>query len=144
MKNIVIEAFNPNRGNVNYLSQLKELARKNRNNPTKAEKKIWNELLRTKKTGFIFLRQKPINRFILDFYCSEFNLAVEIDGDSHDKKKGYDESRDNFLKQIGIKTIRFTNEEILNEIETVKEKLKLSLVKGRNSDETLVDIGERD
>ena len=76
-----------------------------------------------RKTGYKFLRQKPINRFILDFYCSELNLAIEIDGSSHNKRKGYDETRDKFLYQIGIKTIRFTNDEILNQINIVKNKL---------------------
>jgi len=132
MKKIVIEALNPLHGSVNYLKELRNLSRKNRNNPTEAEEIIWNELLRKKKTGFTFLRQKPINRFILDFYCSKLNLAIEIDGSSHDKKKGYDEARNLFLKQVGIKTIRFTNEEILNKIDEVKKMLLISLVKGRN------------
>ena len=99
------------------------MSRKNRKNPTQAEEKIWKEILMKRKTGFKFLRQKPINRFILDFYCSELNLAIEIDGNSHDKRKGYDETRDKFLHQIGIKTIRFTNDEILNQIDIVKIKL---------------------
>jgi very-short-patch-repair endonuclease len=76
-----------------------------------------------RKTGFKFLRQKPINRFVLDFYCSELNLAIEIDGSSHDKKYCYDQARDKFLELIGIKTIRFTNDEILHHIDNVKIKL---------------------
>ena len=76
-----------------------------------------------RKMGYKFVRQKPINRFILDFYCSELNLAIEIDGSSHDRKKGYDEARDKFLQQIGIKTIRVTNNEVLNNIEAVRLKL---------------------
>jgi len=119
----VVEALNPLRWNVNYLKELRQLSRINRINYTEAEKKIWEEILKQRKIGYKFLRQKPINRFILDFYCSELNLAVEIDGRSHDKKKGYDESRDNFLYQIGIRTIRFTNEEVLNNIENVRRKL---------------------
>lgn len=114
------------------------MAKTNRNNPTEAEKIIWNEVLRKNQTGFRFLRQKPIDRFILDFYCSELDLAIEIDGSSHNKKKDYDEARDRFLRQIGIKTIRFTNDEVLNDIGYVKKQLKLSLVKGRNPE------GERD
>lgn len=74
-------------------------------------------------TGFKFSRQKPINRFILDFYCSKLNLAIEIDGGSHINKKDNDSSRDKFLKQIGIQTIRFTNEEILYDIEKVRQKI---------------------
>jgi len=121
-KKVVYEALDP-KGNVRYLSQLKLLSRKNRKTPTITEKKIWEELLMKRKTGYKFLRQKPINRFILDFYCSELNLAIEIDGGSHDKKKGYDQARDLFLQQIGIKTIRFTNDEILNQIDNVKIRL---------------------
>ena len=86
-KKIVVEAINPLHGNVNYLNELLELSRKNRNNLTEAEEKIWIEVLMKRKTGYKFLRQKPINRFILDFYCSELNLTIEIDGNSHDKKK---------------------------------------------------------
>ena len=137
-KKIVIEALNPLHGNINYLKDLRNLARKNRNNPTKAEEKIWNKLLKNKKTGFTFLRQKPLNRFIVDFYCSELNLAVEIDGNSHNKKKEYDIARDIFLKQIGIKTIRFTNNQILTKIDWVNNTLRLSLVKGRSG------VAERD
>ena len=122
-KKIVVEAINPLHGNVNYLNELLELSRKNRNNLTEAEEKIWIEVLMKRKTGYKFLRQKPINRFILDFYCSELNLAIEIDGNSHNKKKYYDEARDLFLKQVGIKTIRFTNDEVLNNIENVKRMI---------------------
>lgn len=86
--------------------------------------------MRKDQTGFRFLRQKPINRFILDFYCSELDLAIEIDGNSHDKKKNYDLERDNFLQQIGIKTIRITNDEILHDFEKVKTNLNSPLWKG--------------
>jgi len=127
MKKVVIEALNPLHGSINYLKELRDLSRRNRNNPTKAEEKIWRELLKNKKTGFTFLRQKPINRFIVDFYCSKLNLAIEIDGNSHDKKLGYDQARDKFLKQIGVKTIRFTNDQILFQINQVKNILSLSL-----------------
>lgn len=121
-KKIVYEALDP-KGSVRYLSQLKQLSRSNRKNPTDAEKKMWTEVLMKRKTGFKFLRQKPINRFVLDFYCSELNLAIEIDGGSHDNKRYYDEARDKFLQQIGIKTIRFTNNEILNNIDGVKRRI---------------------
>ena len=76
-----------------------------------------------RKTGYKFLRQKPVDRYILDFYCSELNIAIEVDGSSHIKKKGFDKYRDQFLNQIGITTIRFTNEEIINNIKVVKSKL---------------------
>ena len=84
------------------------MANQNRKNPTAAEQKMWNEYLSNDKTGFRFLRQKPIHRFIVDFYCVKLSLAIEIDGDSHEVKKETDVERDKFLKQIGIRTIRFT------------------------------------
>ena len=73
------------------------MSRKNRNNITEAEKIIWNQILSRDKTGYRFLRQKPIDRFIIDFYCSELSLAIEIDGGSHIKKKGTDDLRDKFF-----------------------------------------------
>lgn len=121
MKKIVAEALNPLRNSVSYSSQLTEMSKRNRKCQTPAEYKIWNKLLRRKHLGYTFLRQKPINRFILDFYCSKLNLAIEIDGGVHKRKKEYDRERDEFLKQIGISTIRFSNETVLNSFGEVKK-----------------------
>ena len=122
-KKVVAEAINPIHGNINYISELIPMAVKNRNNLTIAEEIIWQRVLRYKQTGYKFTRQKPIHRFIVDFYCSKLNLAIEIDGSSHNKKKGTDEMRDKFLHQIGIETIRFTNEQIINDIENVNKEI---------------------
>ena len=102
-----------------YNQNLKEKARKNRKNSTKPEIKIWNEILKEKFIGYKFLRQKPINNFILDFYCSKILLAIEIDGDSHYEKENYDFKRTNILNNLGIKIIRYTNLEIIKNIEGV-------------------------
>ena len=88
---------------------------------------MWKRL---KKLKYPFLRQKPINRFIIDFYCSKLLLAVEIDGDSHDKKKNYDRGRDEMLESVGIKTVRFRNENVLFDLENVMRELVL-LIKER-------------
>ena len=77
---------------------------------------IWKEL---RKLKYPFLRQKPLLRFVLDFYCSKLLLVVEIDGDSHDRKKYYDRERDLMLERVGIKTVRFKNEKVLNNLELV-------------------------
>lgn len=90
---------------------------------------MWDNFLSKDKTGYRFLRQKPIHRFIADFYCVKLNLIIEIDGDSHKNKTKTDIKRDKFLQQIGIKTIRFTNDQVLNNPEYVKQVL-LPLVKG--------------
>ena len=79
MKNIIFEAIHSERGTVRYLNELKDAARKNRNNPTVAEKKLWNEILKERKTGYLFLRQKPLLDYIVDFYCQELRLVIEID-----------------------------------------------------------------
>ncbi len=119
------------RGNIKYLDQLREIARRNRNKPTQAEFIMW-QYLRKNKFGYKFTRQKPIDRFILDFYCSKLLLVVEIDGDSHNNKQNYDFQRDSFLERsFNIKTIRFTNDEILNNFSKVKEIL-LPFIKGRS------------
>lgn len=81
------------------------------------------------KTGFRFLRQKPIHRFIVDFYCVRLSLVIEIDGNSHDNKKQTDDERDKFLKQIGIRTIRFSNDQVLNNPEYIKSILIPFLLK---------------
>jgi len=119
------------RGNFKYLEELRLLARQNRKNPTKSELLTWNVILKNRKTGYLFLRQKPIGRFILDFYCSKLLLAIEIDGDSHDKKQFLDKSRDLYLEQRKIKTVRFKNEEVLNNIEKVLLILR-EIIKERN------------
>lgn len=122
-KKVDYEAINPIHGSINYMADLTYMAKKNRHSLTEAENIIWQKILRYGKTGFKFSRQKPINRFILDFYCSKLNLAIEIDGESHIKKKENDILRDKFLSQIGIQTIRFTNKEILFDLNKVKQKI---------------------
>ncbi|MFA5749823.1 MAG: endonuclease domain-containing protein [Candidatus Shapirobacteria bacterium] len=116
--------------NIRYLNELREIARRNRNNPTQAEFIMW-QFLRKNKFGYKFTRQKPINRFILDFYCSKLLICIEIDGYSHNNRQNYDQDRDKFLENcLRIKTIRFTNDEVLNDFLKVKEKL-LPFIKGR-------------
>jgi very-short-patch-repair endonuclease len=117
---ITEENYRTQRGHIRYLDELRELARINRNNPTEAEYMMWQFLRKNKHK---FVRQKPIFRFILDFYCRELLLAIEIDGDSHNKKKNYDLERDKYLGAVNIRTIRFTNEEVLNNFDKVLERL---------------------
>ena len=111
------------KGNLKYLEQLRTPSKINRNNPTKAESKIWYEFLKNRPENYKFTRQKPLNRFILDFYCSELLLVIEIDGGSHIKKRERDILRDKFLRCLNIETIRFENEEILNNLEKVKNNI---------------------
>lgn len=112
--------------------------KKNRINPTKTEKIVWYEILDKRKMGFKFLRQKPIYKFILDFYCKELLMVIEVDGDYHNKRKWIDVERDKFMENLNIKTLRISNDEILNDLEKVKNKImnfieerKVSLFKGK-------------
>ena len=110
------------KGNLKYLEQLKTPSKMNRRNPTKAESKIWYEFLKNRPENYKFTRQKPLYRFILDFYCSELLLVIEIDGSYHQRKYNYDKERDEFLSRLNIETIRFNNDEIMFNLEGVKEK----------------------
>lgn len=106
-----------------YNEKLKSKARYLRNNPTAAENKLWHYHLRNHK--YIFLRQKPINNFIVDFYCSKLQLVIEIDGDSHLGEENilYDKERTKILEQYGLKILRFWNDDVLNGIEIVSEMI---------------------
>lgn len=102
-----------------YHPDLKEIAREFRNNPTPSEKILWNHLRNKKMKGYDFHRQKPIRYYIVDFYCPKLYLAIEIDGNIHDKQKEKDVRRQNELEDIGIKFLRFTNEQIIQDLSSV-------------------------
>jgi very-short-patch-repair endonuclease len=123
-KYLIDENGRSKNGNLKYLEDLRKLARNNRNNPTESEKIFWSKILQYDEIKYRFLRQKPIGRFILDFYCSKLLLAIEIDGDSHDTKKYLDNERDLFLEKYRIKTIRYTNSQVLNELSKIKNDLE--------------------
>lgn len=99
---------------------LKDFARENRKNMTEAESVLWNSL-RNKSLGVKFLRQHIIGDYIVDFVCQETGLIIEVDGGYHSEpcQKEDDETRTKYLESKGFKVIRFTNEEILFNIESV-------------------------
>jgi very-short-patch-repair endonuclease len=102
-----------------YNPKLVERAKELRKNMTPAEKKLWCEYL--KNFQFRVLRQRPINHFIVDFYCPTLQLVIEIDGDSHftDEGQDYDIERTRILEGYGLKIIRFTNSQVLNQFDSV-------------------------
>ena len=110
-------------GHLKYNRELIPLAKQNRNNPTKAEKYIWDNLLANQKTSYKFIQQKTILNFILDFYCSELLLGIEIDGEYHEEREYQDLARSEELEKAKIKIIRYKNEDVLNNINFVKEDL---------------------
>ncbi|MEO8474953.1 MAG: endonuclease domain-containing protein [Chryseolinea sp.] len=96
-------------------------ARKNRKRPTKAEHLLWCRLRNRKLHGFKFRRQHPIKHFIADFFCAELKLVIEVDGGYHMERSQleYDGGRTFELNELGIKTIRFSNEQLVNDLEGV-------------------------
>ncbi len=95
--------------------------RKLRRNMTDAELRLWRCLRSRQLRGFKFRRQHPFEDFILDFVCLESMLVVEVDGGQHMLNAIVDEARTKYLNDAGFKVLRFWNNEILSEIEAVKE-----------------------
>ena len=108
MKKRKIIPYNPN---------LKEFARQLRNNSTKAEVILWQKLKNKQMYGYDFHRQKPIDNYIIDFFCYELMLAIEVDGYSHQLEEVYDKDiiKTQKLNQLGISLLRFTDNEVLKD-----------------------------
>jgi very-short-patch-repair endonuclease len=94
-------------------------ARELRRRPTAAETLLWRRLRSAQVEGFRFRRQQPIGRFIVDFFCSEAQLVIEIDGDTHAGRKAYDASRTEWLTKESYRVIRFMNTEVLRSLDTL-------------------------
>jgi very-short-patch-repair endonuclease len=96
-----------------------------RKRETEAEKILW-EKLSNKQLGVKFRRQHPLYRFIVDFYCHELRLVVELDGSIHDlaEQADYDQFRTMLINQLDIKVIRFRNEDVFNELDKVLEAIR--------------------
>jgi len=105
-----------------------ERAKELRKSMTEAEKALWQKI-RNEKLGVKFRRQHPCNRFILDFYCHEKRLAIEIDGEYHFKRDQmeYDLGRAFEIENYDIKLIRFSNQEVLTNIKSVINEIKSHL-----------------
>ena len=98
-----------------------------RKNLTKAERIIWYKILQGRKFyGLKFVRQKTVGYYIVDFYCAQLKLAIEIDGELHYTADAirYDNDRTSFLKTYGVKVVRFTNDEVLGNLDGVYAALE--------------------
>ncbi|HEY2581918.1 MAG TPA: endonuclease domain-containing protein [Mucilaginibacter sp.] len=113
-----------------------ELCRELRRRETEAEKILWRHIRNRKFYGYKFLRQHPICvestfgkslYYIPDFYCDKAKLVIEADGPIHQYKKEYDKNRDEVLMGLNLKIIRFDNIEIINNIQSVLNRIKESL-----------------
>jgi very-short-patch-repair endonuclease len=112
-----------------YSPKLKEYARYLRNHSTKSEIILWYYLKGKQRLGFDFHRQKPLDNYIVDFFCSELNLIIEIDGISHDFKHDKDFQRQRILESYGLKFLRFSDDAVKNDVEGVVKSIDLFIEK---------------
>lgn len=105
-----------------------EAARILRKRMTRTEKLLWDELKEKQICGLRFRRQHPIDFFIADFYCHEVRLVVETDGEIHDLQKEYDDGRDAEMEIYYIKTLRFSNHEVENNIKKVVSEIEKQVI----------------
>ena len=99
--------------------QTEQAARNMRKHPTPAEAILWRALRGRRLAGLKFRRQHPVGQFIVDFYCANCKLAVEVDGSIHDQQLAYDQARTEQLEAFGCRVLRVSNELVLNDLETV-------------------------
>jgi len=108
-----------------YNKDLKEHSRDLRRNMTEAEKLIWSRIRKKQVKDYQFYRQRIIGNYIVDFYCPKAGLIVELDGGQHyhpeDLKK--DTLRDDYMESLGLKILRFSNNEIFGNLDAVMEKI---------------------
>ena len=107
------------------IGKLYQYGRELRQELTAAEKSLWAELRNRKLNGLKFRRQHALDKFIVDFYCNEKKLVVELDGSVHDEKinKEYDEARSAMLAGLNIVVLRFRNEDVINNMKEVLKKI---------------------
>ena len=117
-KNLITNGYH-----IPYNPKLKERSRALRKNMTEPEKKLWFGFLKSRNETF--LRQKPLDNYIVDFYCANHKLVIEIDGDSHFSEEGetYDKERTAIFGGYGLRVLRFTNRDVMENFENVCEKI---------------------
>lgn len=107
-----------------YNPKLKEFARKLRNDSTFTEIMMWNYLKKKQLRGFDFDRQRPIDKYIVDFYCKDLFLVIEIDGESHYGNPEKDRKKEKRLNELGVKVLRFDDMEVVHQLDKVLEKIE--------------------
>src|SRR4030066_938899 len=113
-----------------YSPALKEKARELRNNSTHTEIILWGYLKCKQMKGCDFHRQKPIDNYIVDFFCNELMLAIEIDGVSHDFEEVYikDMAREQRLESLGVRFLRFDDREVKRDVNNVPQALESGIL----------------
>jgi very-short-patch-repair endonuclease len=108
-----------------YNRNLKQRSRQLRKNMTDAERLLWAKIRLKQLKGYQFYRQKPVGDYIVDFLCPRAKLVVEVDGSQHlsDETIEYDGTRDEYLSGLGLRVLRFTNSDVLTNIDGVVENI---------------------
>ena len=102
-------------------------ARDLRRDQTDAETRLWLQLRDRRLQGWKFRRQVPMGRFIVDFFCRDAKLFVEVDGGQHDRDRAKDEARTHALETLGFRVIRFWNNEVIENMPGVLETILIAL-----------------
>ena len=111
---------------ISYNPILRQYAKQLRNKSTLSEVLLWKRI-KGKALGVEFHRQVPLSEYIVDFYCHELMLAIEIDGNSHDYKYEQDAFRQNSLEELGIIFVRFSDLSVKKEMENVIRTLEITI-----------------
>jgi very-short-patch-repair endonuclease len=113
-----------------YNRKLKQPSRKLRKNMTAAEIFLWSKIKRKQIKGCWFYSQKPVGEYIADFYCPRAKLVIEVDGGQHyyQENKEYDKVRNQYMLSLGLKVLRFTNTEVLTNIDGVIEVIECNML----------------
>ncbi|MFC3562010.1 endonuclease domain-containing protein [Pedobacter jamesrossensis] len=122
--------------NNNYNKNLKSFARSNRKEGTKAEIRLWCELLRNRQMhGYPFLRQRPIGNYIADFFSKDLKLIIEVDGLTHnwEEQLQRDKKRELDLTEMGFNVIRFNDCEVIDDIENVNRTIENYIIEWENN-----------
>ncbi len=120
--------------NLPYNPILRERARELRKNMTLAEILLWKQLKGKQRLGHDFHRQKPIDEYIVDFFCLDLMLAIEIDGRSHDHKRERDEARQRRLETLGVRFLRFWDSEVKSDMAGVVARIDEWILKHGDAD----------
>ena len=114
-----------NYSNNNYNKDLRDYSRELRlESVSRAEKLLWKAALSKGQSGTKFKRQRPIGNFIVDFFSSEYQLIIEVDGNSHYNKASYDSYRQECLEKLGYIILRFNEGEVINQLDEVMTKIE--------------------
>ena len=106
---------------------LQEQARCFRRNPTQAEERLWEELRKKKMKGLRFRRQHVVGRFVVDFYCARYKLAVELDGCVHQDQRDRDHERQRFLEEKGLRVLRLSDELVLQNVQQALFRIRQTI-----------------